>query len=454
LSEDATYPLERDRIIRLLAKADGQTWWEDLVGKHHPLAENMYGRMANTLLGAGVRDVTAHMVPVSLWRVIADDGSVWCETSDEQEARRTMRPGDNLMRWWVAEFDEWREEEVDSENTPRTYYRINAGLWFPSPEEALADMLAYLGGLDNAYRMVDLGDAMTVVMETFMARLDGAVPLPDTWPTPTNWRARKAVRRLEAIINEVIDSSRRSNSRAHLLGLLLQVEDDGDRLADREVRDEVMAFFLAGHETTALWLTGTFSLLASHPEVADRVEAELDHVLGDRPPTTDDVPRLGYTGQVLKESLRLYPPAYAFAREAVADTDAGGSRIPAKSTVILSPWVVHRDPRFWDRPETFDPDRWAPDPLKDLPRFAYFPFGGGPHLCIGAGFATVEATLLLAAIARRFRLELDPRAVVEPLPQITLRPRHGLPMTVRERTRARTRPVTVAGRLAATQEPR
>jgi cytochrome P450 len=294
-----------------------------------------------------------------------------------------------------------------------------------------------------------VGEAMTVVMETFMARLDRSLPLPDTWPTPTNRRARKAVRRLDAVINSVIEHARATGDDGHLLGLLLGAEEAGDRLVDREVRDEVMAFFLAGHETTALWLTWTLYLLARHPDVTERLEGELEDVLDGRPPTTEDLPQLAYTSQVLKESLRLYPPAYAFARQAVADTDVGGHRITRKATVIVSPWVVHRDRRFWDRADAFDPDRWEPDPLKALPKFAYFPFGGGPHRCIGAGFATVEATLVLARIAQRFRLETVPGLVLEPLPQISLRPRSGLPMIVHEKTR-KARPVTMAGRSVAT----
>jgi cytochrome P450 len=286
-----------------------------------------------------------------------------------------------------------------------------------------------------------VGQAMRVVMERFTARMDSALPLPERLPTPGNLRLRAAVRQLDRTIYRVIDQARSPNSErsgrraVHLLALLLAARDeDGGRMSDREVRDEAMAFFLAGHETTALVLTWTFHLLAQHPRVRSRLEAELWDVLGGRPPQVEDVPSLVLTERVLWESMRLYPPAYAFARDSVADAQVDGWRIPKHSTVIMSQWVVHRDRRWFHRPEAFDPDRWAGDLVKQLPRFAYFPFGGGPHKCIGAGFASLEATLLLATIAQRFRLDAMPEHPVELLPQITLRPRSGVQMRLTART--------------------
>jgi cytochrome P450 len=190
---------------------------------------------------------------------------------------------------------------------------------------------------------------------------------------------------------------------------------------------------LAGHETTALALSWTLALLATHPEVDAALRDELDAVLGDRPPTVGDLPKLRYTEMVVMEGMRLYPPAYAFGREALADCDIGGYRIPAKATVFIAPWVMHRDPRWFDRPLTFDPPRWTADAAKQLPRFAYFPFGGGPRICIGNRFAMMEAVLLLASIARRFRMRLDPSCRLVPFPSITLRPAHGVRMSVERR---------------------
>jgi cytochrome P450 len=282
-----------------------------------------------------------------------------------------------------------------------------------------------------------VGQAMRVVMERFTARMDSALPLPERLPTPGNLRLRHAVRQLDEVIYRVIDQARHhsADQGTHLVGLLLAAQDeDGGRMSNREVRDEAMAFFLAGHETTALALTWTFHLLAKHPDIRARLEEELQAVLGGRPPMVEDVPHLMFTGRVLRETLRLYPPAYAFARDSIADAHIDGWRIPRHSTVIMSQWVVHRDPRWFDRPEVFDPDRWAGDLVKQLPRFAYFPFGGGPHKCIGAGFASLEATLVLATIAQRFWLDTLSGQHIELRPQITLPPRSGVQMNLTART--------------------
>jgi cytochrome P450 len=283
---------------------------------------------------------------------------------------------------------------------------------------------------------------MTVVLERFTARMDRALPLPERLPTPGTLRLRHAVRQVDTVIYRMIREARDgAEDDGHLLALLLRARDeDGNTMTDTDVRDEAMAFFLAGHETTALALTWTFYLLSQHPEARATLEGELRTVLDGRPPTAADLPRLPYTGMLLRESMRLYPPAYAFARDSLADCEIGGWPVPGGSTVIMSQWVLHRDPRYWEQPEQFDPGRWAGDLASRLPRLVYFPFGGGPHLCIGSGFATLEATLLLASIAQRFRLALVPDHPIALQPLMTLRPRHGMPMSLHERIRGH--PVT------------
>jgi cytochrome P450 len=201
-------------------------------------------------------------------------------------------------------------------------------------------------------------------------------------------------------------------------------------MTDQQVRDEILVLYLAGHETTALALSWTFHLLAQNPAAAAALHTELRAVLGDRDPTLDDLPRLELTGRVVKESLRLYPPAWALGREATAPVEIAGRRFPAGAWFWIVPWVLHRDPRHFPDPLRFDPDRWLEPRAKDLPKFAYFPFGGGPRICIGHQFATMEATLMLATIARRWRLQSVPGFRVEPEPAITLRFKHGLDMTV------------------------
>jgi cytochrome P450 len=217
-----------------------------------------------------------------------------------------------------------------------------------------------------------------------------------------------------------------------LLAILLDVRDDetGAGLSDRELRDQVVTFLVAGYETTAIGLTWALYLLSLHPEARERVREEVESVLGDRTPTAADLPRLAYTRRIFDESLRLYPPVYAVARDAVQADTIGGFDIPARSVVILSPYVTHRHPEFWTDPEAFDPDRFTPERSAGRPRFAWYPFLGGPHQCIGQEFAVHEAVVAIATVVPSFRLTPAPAAVVEPEPVLTIRPRGGMNMTV------------------------
>ena len=213
--------------------------------------------------------------------------------------------------------------------------------------------------------------------------------------------------------------------------LLAARDDDGRGMTDRQLRDEVVTLVLAGHETTALVLFYIFYLLARSPEAQERARGRAaTTVLGDRAPTAADVPSLRYTEWVVRESMRLYPPAWGIAREALADCEIGGYHIPKGTQLFLTQWLVHRDARWFDEPEVFRPERWDNDLIKRLPRCAYFPFGDGPRVCIGNHFAMMEAVLILATIARRYRLNLEPGQTLELLPSITLRPRRGLRMRV------------------------
>jgi cytochrome P450 len=191
-----------------------------------------------------------------------------------------------------------------------------------------------------------------------------------------------------------------------------------------------MTMLFAGHETTALALGWCWYLLSRHADVNEWLCAELDRTLGGRPPTAADLPRLSRTRQVVKEAMRLYPPVYAFGRDAIRDTTVGGNRVPAGRTLVVAPWVVHRDPRFYPEPLTFNPARWTPEFDRSLPRFAYLPFGGGSRICLGKEFAMLEAVLVLATLAQRFRAELTPNHRVELWPAFTLRSRFGLPMRI------------------------
>jgi cytochrome P450 len=254
-------------------------------------------------------------------------------------------------------------------------------------------------------------------------------------PLPSLLQVRRAVRQLDEIVYGIIRQHRKTGgSSGDLLSMLLAAQDeDGSRMTDQQLRDEAMTFLLAGHETTALSLSWIWFLLNDHPEVEKKLHEELRTLLGGRMPETQDLARLTYTEKVVREAMRLYPPAWGVARTALKDCEIAGFRIPAGANVVMSQWVMHRDPRFYSDPEKFDPDRWSPENTQRLPRFAYFPFGGGPRLCIGASFAMMEATLLLAAIAQRFRIRLVPGHPVIPVPSITLRPKNGIRVVVHRR---------------------
>jgi cytochrome P450 len=281
-----------------------------------------------------------------------------------------------------------------------------------------------------------VGDALHSVMSDFFIGMRRAVPLPRWLPTRQNREARRAIARLDAVVYRMIAARRAAGEdRGDVLSMLLHAQDadDGSRMTDRQVRDEIMTLFLAGHETTAVSLSWTWYLLARHPEVEARLVEELRGVLGGRLPTVGDLPRLRYTEMVVTESMRLYPPAYTITRRVAEPLEVGGHAIAPETVLVMSQWVVHRDGRWFDEPAAFQPDRWENDLAKRLPRYAYFPFGGGPRLCIGNTFALMEATLLLAAIAQRFGFRLAPGAVVKPMLSVTLRPAEGIPMILSAR---------------------
>lgn len=253
-------------------------------------------------------------------------------------------------------------------------------------------------------------------------------------PTPASVRYRLAARRLDRVVDAII-RRRRSSCREgdDLLALLLSVHGDGAAMPASLLRDEVMTLLLAGHETTALALCWAFYLIAQHPWVENGLIDEITRVLGNRLPRVSDLASLPRATNVIKETLRLYPPAYAMVRIAARDIEIGEYVVPGGASVILSQWIVHRDPRFYAEPERFDPNRWTPGFASSLPRFAYFPFGGGPRACIGASFALTEATLLLVSILQKFHLELALEGPLIPVPGITLRPRDAVTVTARRR---------------------
>ena len=290
---------------------------------------------------------------------------------------------------------------------------------------------------DVSHEAEDVDAALSVLMGKFLRQAGLALLLPSWVPLPTSQLLKRAVGRLDKVIYRIIEQRRSSGQMSgDLLSVFLQVQDDeGVGMTDRQLHDEIMTLFLAGHETTANVLSWTWFLLGQNPEVEEKLHEELGGVLGGRVPTPADLPRLVYTDMVLRESMRFYPPVWVIGRRALAPFRLGEYELPADTNVLISQLVMHRDARYFPEPERFDPDRWiAGDPRNvSLPRFAYFPFGGGPRVCIGAGFGMMEAALLLATIAQQFRIRIAPGQTVKMQPTVTLRPRNGIPVTLKRR---------------------
>ncbi|HKO41916.1 MAG TPA: cytochrome P450 [Pyrinomonadaceae bacterium] len=254
-------------------------------------------------------------------------------------------------------------------------------------------------------------------------------------PTSTHRSFNRDVDEIDAIVYRIIDERRRSGiDQGDLLSMLLAAHDeDGSQMTNRQLRDEVMTLFLAGHETTALTLSWAWYLIARNPEVERKFHEELDQVLSGRLPVAADMPRLKFTEKIAKESMRLYPPAYGLGRQAVEDCEIGGYRIRRGSQLFMFQWVTQRDPRFFPEPEQFKPERWTEEFTNSLPKYAYFPFGGGPRVCIGNYFAMMEIVLLMATIGQRFHFSVGEQRPVELLPAMSLRPKDGIPVTVETR---------------------
>jgi cytochrome P450 len=338
--------------------------------------------------------------------------------------------------------DEWEKlgdgRPIDAhEEMMRLTLRIVAKTLFDSDVESEVDAL---------------GKAMNIVVQRFIRAVAPWGPLMNHLPTPGNFRFKRARRMLIETVQRFVAERRAESAsvaaeRGDLLSLLLQSRDDEESpgregMSDDQLRDETLTLFTAGHETTANALTFTWHLLAQHPNVETKLHEELERVLGGRLPAIQDLEHLRYTRAVLAESMRLYPPAWAVAREANQDMEVGGRQVAAGTIILMSQWVTHRDARWWPEPESFEPNRWLPgEPAHDpnRPRYAYYPFGGGPRICIGEAFAWSEGMLALATLAQKWELRpASPGQQIALQPTITLRPKAGLPMVLQRRSCRRT----------------
>jgi len=290
---------------------------------------------------------------------------------------------------------------------------------------------------------VDLANDADALSRAALATLDhiahrarSPLAFPPTVPTPRNRAFMTALRTLDGAIFDLIARRRRDPDEADdLLSMLMLARDaeTGEGMSDKQLRDEIITFLIAGHETVASLLVWTWYALSLQPAVERKLHDELTTTLGHRPPTMDDLPQMSYTRMVVDETLRLYPPSWISTRRAIECDTIGGYHIPANALIVMSPYVTHRRINEWPNPEGFDPERFTPEENAARPRFAYFPFGGGPHLCIGQSFALVEAQLIIASIAQRYRLTLTPGQQIEVAPLVTLRPKHGMLMHLRQR---------------------
>ena len=385
---------------------------EVLVTQQRNFVKGYFYRILEPLLGNGL---------------LTSEGNFWLRQ------RRLAQPafhrerinayGATMVAYTQAQLAEWADGTVRDvhEDMMRLTLRIVGKTLFDADVESEAPMVGQ--ALSSALR--ELNNQM--IGPEFL--------LPRRVPTPSRLRLRRAVQQLDPVVFRLIAQRRASGTdRGDLLTALLNAQDeDGSRMTDRQLRDEAMTIVLAGHETTALALSWAWYLLSQHAEARARLHAELDSVLGDRPPVVADAAKLKYAEAVILESMRLYPPIYGIGRESVEACTIGGHALAARSSVYIMPWIIHHDPRFFDAPEVFRPERWLDGLRERLPRFAYFPFGGGPRLCIGQSFAMLESVLLLSSIAQRWDMTLEPGHPVVPQPTLTVRPKYGVRMLLRRR---------------------
>ncbi len=384
---------------------------ELLVEKHKSFVKDSYTRRLTELLGNGL---------------VTSEGDFW------KRQRRLVNPGFHMsrIRAYGTVMVDMTESHIDTwgigveRNMHDEMMRLTLGI-----------VAATLFGTDVAEEDAEtIGRSLDFFMNHYMGIANTGLRFPQWVPTHGNRRCKKEIAKLDDVLKRYIAKRRGTGDTGDLLSMLIAAtDDDGNGMDEQQLRDECVTMIAAGHETTAVALTMAFYLLAQNPRAEERLHRELDEVLGDRAPTLEDLPRLTYTDQVITESLRLLPPVWGIGREAKEDTSLGGYAIRTGDQVFCTQWTTHRDARFFPDPLAFRPERWTDDFKKQLPKYAYFPFGGGQRICIGKRFALMEAVLLLATISRRYSARLVAGQTLDLLPSVTIRPKHGLKMIIQAR---------------------
>ena len=391
-----------------------------------------------------LKDGYEHLEPMVGHGLISSEGDLW------RKQRRLIQPAfhkrrlDGMARTMTAAteamLDRWRSRL--GANTADQTLDANREM----SRLALEIVGRTLFGSDLGGDASRGEDALSLVFRLGFDRAGRFVQVPFNVPTPKNLRYRRAIRDMDEIVRSLLEARRNAVPRevedpagGDLLDMLLAARENGDGngITEKQLRDEVLTVMGAGYETTARALCWTFYLLDRHPEAARSLREELGDVLGGRTPNVEDLPRLPYTRMVVQESMRLFPPVWGLSRRLKEADEVGGARIPRGNRIIISAYVTHRHPDLWPEPEKFDPERFRTAtrmdrPPKNMPRYAYFPFSGGPRECVGVNFAAMEATLVLATIAQSFELSVVPGHRITPEPSFTLRPGNGMPVKLRE----------------------
>ncbi len=424
----------------------GWRWRRDLLQMLTALADE-YGDVVLLKLPVGHRILLNH--PSDIERVLVVEQNKFQKSTFTRRATQRLL-GNGLLtsegQLWLRQrrlaqpmFQRPRVAEYSQTMVDLTLAHIAS--WRDGDERDLAEemmkltqsiALKTLFGSELKSEAARVGEALGTVMRYQLNRLRSPIRLPESWPTRSSRRAQGAYDFLDSIVYRII-AERLADPKPgdDLLSRLLHaLDEDGGKMSPKQLRDEIMTIFLAGHETTALTLSWTWYLLAENARTELCLQAELNRVLGGRTPTAEDLDRLPYLDALIRESMRLYPPAYIVTRTSIEPFEIAGYSFHAGTTVLMSQWVMHRSGKYFEKPLTFLPERWLDGLADRLPPYAYFPFGGGPRRCIGQGFAQMEAALLVATIAQRFRFLLAPGYRVVPEPLVTLRVKNGMHVTV------------------------